>query len=135
MVRHLPGGTHRWALHSLTAVAAATWLATVAAALTHAPKILAVYCGLGYACHIAGDLLTDRPVRLLWPFSDRPVWGLPAWQWTLRWWLFGWDQATLKLRMTTNGPAERGAVRPALALIAAGSLLLILRHVTLTGSP
>lgn len=135
IIRHLPGGRHRWALHSLTAVAAATVLAAFIDAMIHGPWALVAYAALGYAAHIAGDLLTDRPVRLLWPFSDRPVWGLPGWQLRIRYWLFGWVELTLKARMTTNGPAERGAIRPALALIAVGALLLILRHVAVMGSP
>jgi membrane-bound metal-dependent hydrolase YbcI (DUF457 family) len=135
LIRHLPGGKHRWALHSVTAVAGAAVLAGFIDALIHGPWSLVGYVALGYAAHVAGDLMTDRPVRLWWPFSDRPVWGLPGWHATIRYWLFGWVVIGLKLRLTTNGPAERGAVRPALALIATGALLLILRHVTVTGSP
>jgi len=127
IIRRLPGGKHRWALHSLTAVAVCAAVAAVIDAMIHGPWIWVVYAALGWAMHIAGDLMTDRPVRLLWPFSDRPVWGLPGWHTKVL-------GVTLKVRLTTNGPVERGAVRLWLALIIAGSLLLILRHITMTGA-
>jgi membrane-bound metal-dependent hydrolase YbcI (DUF457 family) len=116
VLRRLPGGRHRWALHSALAVATAAALTAIPVAVLGGSWWLPAYAALGYATHIGYDLMTDRPVRLWWP-SPRPVWGLPRWA-----------------RIRTGGPAERWLIRPATFGIAFTAAVLIL-HGTVPPPP
>jgi inner membrane protein len=68
IVADLTGG-HRGLTHTLPAVA----LAYALALLAPGPSWLPLAIGLGWAVHIAGDLLTCGGVPLWWPLSRRRV--------------------------------------------------------------
>lgn len=63
---------HRGVTHSLVAVAACGWLALHASV----PAEIAWPLAIGYLSHLAGDLLTPRGLRLMWPVKG--TWALPV---------------------------------------------------------
>ena len=62
---------HRGMTHSALAVVGCLWLALHGLG----PRWAAVPLAIGYASHLAGDLLTARGLRLAWPL--RGTWALP----------------------------------------------------------